>query len=394
MRVRSSALRLWWQAGFLGAVLWCGGLLACSPESSVSGIKDPPAFYSWRVSASAFLATPAFSDSLAFFLLADHHVRALDKRTGALVWNSETVGYGTGDNTELLVAGNLVLDLDASVFAFDRRSGALRWAYTDLLDPGAFVGRGAADSLALYAGSVSGDLYAIRLNDGGLRWKLKIATDSATTRVNDPAIDGGTVFATYQRFGLTLSSRTGGVAAVDALTGTLLWRTELPPETAFLPAGGVGRVQVSATLVYAANLDGRIFALRRSDGSVAWTIGRNPSYSPSQFDLRRIVLARNWLVYDSSDGSVTAVDATTGSLVWKTTPSLVESILDPMTFDGSNIFLALLSGQVAKLDPATGTLTKLTPKGDSAYFGVYPAVDSSRLYSQTREGLYALPKPR
>jgi outer membrane protein assembly factor BamB len=360
----------------------------------VSGIKDPPPFYSWRVPASAFLATPAVSDSLAFFLLADHHVRALDKRTGAFVWSSETVGFGTGDNAELLVAGGLVLDLDASVFAFDRRSGALKWAYTDLLNPGAFVGRGAADSLALYAGSVSGDLFAIRLNDGGLRWKLKIATDTVTTRVNDPTIDGGTVFATYQRFGVTTSSRTGGVAAVDAVTGTLLWQTELPAETALLPAGGVGRVQVSATLAYAVNLDGRVFALRRSDGSVAWTIGRNPSYSASQFDFRRIVLAGNRLIYDSSDGSVTAVDATTGSLIWKTTPSPVESILDPMTFDGSNVFLALLGGQIAKLDPATGTLTKLTPKSDTAYFGVYPAVDSTRLYAQTREGLYALPKPQ
>lgn len=394
MRVTSSALRLWWRAGVLCAVLWRGGLLACSPESSVSGIKDPPPFYSWRVPASAFLATPAVSDSLAFFLLADHHVRALDKRTGAFVWSSETVGFGTGDNAELLVAGGLVLDLDASVFAFDRRSGALKWAYTDLLNPGAFVGRGAADSLALYAGSVSGDLFAIRLNDGGLRWKLKIATDTVTTRVNDPTIDGGTVFATYQRFGVTTSSRTGGVAAVDAVTGTLLWQTELPAETALLPAGGVGRVQVSATLAYAVNLDGRVFALRRSDGSVAWTIGRNPSYSASQFDFRRIVLAGNRLIYDSSDGSVTAVDATTGSLIWKTTPSPVESILDPMTFDGSNVFLALLGGQIAKLDPATGTLTKLTPKSDTAYFGVYPAVDSTRLYAQTREGLYALPKPQ
>ncbi|MBI3792365.1 MAG: PQQ-binding-like beta-propeller repeat protein, partial [Gemmatimonadetes bacterium] len=225
-------------------------------------------------------------------------------------------------------------------------------------------------------------------------WKLKIATDSATTRVNDPVIDGGTVFATYQRFGLTVSSRTGGVVAVDALSGALLWRTELPPETALLPAGGVGRAQVSATLVYAVNLDGRIFALRRSDGSIAWTVGRNPSYGPAQFDLRRIVLARNQLIYDSSDGSVTAIDATTGSLIWKTTPSPVESILDPMTFDGSSVFLALLSGEIARLDPVSGALTKLTPKSDTVFFGVYPAADSSRVYAQTREGLYALPKPQ
>ena len=103
--MRSSALRLWWQAGFLRAVLWCGGLLACSPESSVSGIKDPPAFYSWQVSASAFLATPAFSDSLAFFLLADHHVRALDKGCVPVLVEIAGSGLGTSTHAATLVDG-------------------------------------------------------------------------------------------------------------------------------------------------------------------------------------------------------------------------------------------------------------------------------------------------
>lgn len=351
----------------------------------------------WRSPAlsagTGLYATPAHDDSLTFFLLSDHRIRALRAATGTFAWDSPAGGWGQGDYSELLSVGGTVVSLDGDVWAFDARTGALRWVFSDRPSTGAGWGRGASDSTLLFAGSISGSLYAIQLSDGAPRWKVTVATDTTATRVNDPSVKGGVVYATYQRFETTFTSRTGGVIAVDVATGSIVWRTEFPPENGFFGGGATGRAQVGPALVYAVNLDGRVFALNRTDGTVAWIVGRYSARQASETDLRRILLANDVLVIGASDGSVSGVDAASGATLWRTVSQPVEAIFDPMVFDGKEVYFTRLSGQIVKVDRHSGVLTALTPQSEALVVGVYPNLDSTRMYAQTREGFYAFRKP-
>ena len=64
-------------------------------------------------------------------------------------------------------------------------------------------------------------------------------------------------------FGSFLSTHPGEVAALDALTGRVLWTTKLPGDP-------LGATTVVNDLVFTAVFDGTVLALRRSDGQIVW----------------------------------------------------------------------------------------------------------------------------
>ena len=87
--------------------------------------------------------------------------------------------------------------------------------------------------------------------------------------------------------------------------------------------------------------------------------------------------------------TMTAFDAGTGRLRWQFNFRR-GSLLDPMTFADGFVYLSLISGQIAALDPKTGKLQIVTERSDSLFFWTYPALDSLRLYGSGLAGFYAL----
>jgi alcohol dehydrogenase (cytochrome c)/quinohemoprotein ethanol dehydrogenase len=119
------------------------------------------------------------------------------------------------------------------------------------------------------------------------------------------------------------------VFALDARTGDPIWHWDpaIPDEDQGGPSvccGDVNRgVAIFGDKIYVGLLDGRLVALRRADGSVAWTVQTTPpgqdfSITGAPRVFRGMVVIGNGGAEYGVRGYVTAYDAETGDQVWRT----------------------------------------------------------------------------
>ena len=385
---RSAGSRPRFRPSLVGALATAGGL-GCAGLAAILGVDGGSSASQrviWRYPAAANLIAPAIDDSLAFFASMAHQVIALDRRTGSHRWASVQALSGFAPGEELLVVNDLVLFPDYDVYAFDRRTGALKWRFRDSTTTGAGYFRLSTDSTRVYAGSASGYAYAIDASTGIRRWRTRIATDTFYTKVRNPVVNAGLVVVTYGR---GPGVGTGGVAALDAVTGAVRWQRELPPEGAGQPSGGMGSAVFYGSLVIASSGDGRIYGLDRATGSIVWTTPRAPWMGPIVGDIRHLVLCGDIVAASSTDQSITGLDAATGSLRWQVNPER-GSILDEMTVSDSTLYVAFLTFQVASVNCRRGRVNWLTSASVDGEFWIFPAVGDSAIYVVGPSGFYAL----
>lgn len=198
------------------------------------------------------------------------------------------------------------------------------------------------------------------------------------------ATAGGKVFAT---------TGFGEVVALDAATGAVVWRQELP--------GAVGGAPtVSGDLVYVVARDSSAFAIRTSDGKIEWQLtglpsrtsitgvsapavdGRMAVFPFPTGDVKAVlkkggldlwsariagtrlgraytairdvtgdpVIANGRVYAGTSVGRLAAFDAGSGEAVW-TAP---EGPMGPVQVAGGSVFLVSDNSQLVRLDEATG----------------------------------------
>ena len=114
--------------------------------------------------------------------------------------------------------------------------GSVRWKYE--------TGLGISSSPAVYedlavVGSKDGFLYALEIQSGRLRWKVRV--DDVVTA--PPVIGSGLVCI-----------QTGGTEAFDIVTGSLVWRAGLGGAVQSAPV-------LTADAIYVATNDGEVYAL-------------------------------------------------------------------------------------------------------------------------------------
>jgi outer membrane protein assembly factor BamB len=167
----------------------------------------------------------------------------------------------------------------------------------------------------VYAGSNDGNLYAINAADGSLAWKFAANLGIASS----PAVDAGVVY---------FSSVDGGIYAVTADTGQLKWKFRTEGERRFAAAGIHGippahemmpdpyDVFLSSPVivngrVFIGSGDHNVYALDAATGSVVWkyTTGDVVHASPAVVD--GVVYIGSW------DRYMYALDAGTGAMKWK-----------------------------------------------------------------------------
>ena len=171
-----------------------------------------------------------------------------------------------------------------------------RWAVIFDSPPAASPGY---DATSAYIALKGGQLVAVNLDRGTVRWRLDVPT--ALT----PATGEGLVF--------TVNDQT--IEARDAQAGTLRWRTPLPGGAAVPLFYDTGWLLSSTT-------SGDLVALRASDGALQWRrqLGSPLSGSPGPA-LDRLYLALE-------DNRVVAVLLTTGETVWeRSLPARVTTML-------------------------------------------------------------------
>jgi outer membrane protein assembly factor BamB len=130
---------------------------------------------------------------------------------------------------------------------------ALKWTYEtgDIIESSAAIVDG-----TVYVGAGTGDLLAIDLETGKLRWKYSTGSQIGES---SPAVGNGRVF---------VGDLAGIVHAVDAKSGTRAWTFKTGGEVKSSP------VLVNG-LVLVGSYDTHLYALQEKDGGVRWKLQTN-----------------------------------------------------------------------------------------------------------------------
>ncbi|HEY7234229.1 MAG TPA: PQQ-binding-like beta-propeller repeat protein [Gemmatimonadaceae bacterium] len=383
-------------------ILLAGGVVVCSTCQLLGLFSSDDAYRRnrllWHTSANPVGAPAAYDGKRVFFVTHEHRVVALDGENGNLLWSApadtaavETVSVTLGGCT---VGGIVVACADnGDLVAFRRTDGAFAWRFhaSEGRSPGGnpFI----VQDSSFYAGSRAGGvLYAIDVATGQLRWSARVSRlDTGIVRM--PAADAELVVAPYARPGKPM---TGGVLAVDAKTGTVLWDAQLPR---ILPDSdtSAGFVALDPRVVLVSSNSGRIFGIDRATGAILWNVpgvGRAPPSSPVPnheilFDSRALVATGNRVYASSGSGWFTAIDLATHQEVWRSDPQLADSWSGPIYTDGKAVYVMYFKGCVAVFAADDGRL--LSVGGKNELF-VSIALGADRFFAPGDDGLYAFAK--
>jgi outer membrane protein assembly factor BamB len=207
--------------------------------------------------ADAVVAEPVIVDGTVYAASFDHHVYALDAEHGTLRWQHDTgapVASTPAVADGLVIVGSRSYDL----IGLDAGSGTMVWrryVWFSWIESSVAVRNGVG-----YVGSSDAQVvFAFDPRTGAAHWQ----SDVFGWAWGRPAASDERVYiATAGLVGYTTEQR-AAVFALDRLTGNPTWVFEpgiVPPAG---PFGFPGPVALSDDFVFAAGLDGRLYALRR-----------------------------------------------------------------------------------------------------------------------------------
>jgi outer membrane protein assembly factor BamB len=355
---------------------------ASGPADSLGGIA-------WRFPTGGIVrASPVCDGATVYCGSSDGTFYALDAHAGTERWHHDT-GSSIGD-AAAVAQGTVVFGVrDGRVIALDAVAGRLRWTARTGPDRAMPWGHEGFDfwtsspaigGATVYIGSGDGNLYALDLASGHVRWRA--ATDGRVR--SSPAVLGGAVY---------VGSCDGGVYAFDAATGARRWRFDTDGHGFDSAKFGYDRKSVYAPPtvadghVFVGGRDGRFYALDAATGKEQWRVDFGTSWVMGAAAVRdgRVVVS-------TSDGhQVRALAEGDGKEAWRfeTTSALWAS-------PGLSGNLALVTdwgGDVIALDVRTGKEAWRQRLPRAVLTAAWPAAD--RVYVAGDDGgVYALARSR
>lgn len=353
----------------------------------------------WRAPGKGVGVMASSDATTAFFGTFDGELElvAVDKLNGKVRWRARTGvfdRFAFGDNT---VAANDVVAVPAiDILAYDKSDGRFRWRFrpADDDEPGRSYLATSVDMI--FAGSLFGRLFAVDASTGALRWQTQLPGSEVMTF--SPTLNDGLVFVGLKHF---VNPPTGGLAAVDQVSGELRWVKDFLPSYPGAVSGCLGAAVFQGNNVLAASEDGTIYALDRQSGAVRWTAPRvhpiPPEPGGGYGDNRSLGVVGDVVVVSSATGIIVGLNAATGSELWRINPRSGSPSGHVISTDGKLAFFTA-SGRVFAVDAQTGAIRWNLGGGigDDPYFGVgffsTPLVDGPNIYLPGETGLYALRK--
>lgn len=245
--------------------------------------------------------------------------------TGEILWEAPSAG----PPDQLAVDGaGVLLASGQEVRGLDPRTGAERWRRQLGGDIEALAG-GGRSAYAVSAQRSRGGIFALDRGSGEIRWRAPFGAEPELT----PHEAAGVLLAS--------DASTESIVALDMARGERLWEfaAEDQPVVAGPAAGDL--VIVSAHAWGAAGLDLRA-------GAVRWRLE-----SPRGFEAAGVTLGGR--VY-LTDGTLYAVDAASGRVVWKREPADEGDGVFSVYVEAGILFAETWRGRLLALDPATGSL--------------------------------------
>ena len=236
------------------------------------------------------------------------YVGALNAETGAVIWKVRPGQPLRGAPT---VANDnvYVISQDNQVYALSPDDGEVQWTVAGSLETSGVFGVAAPASAqgTLVTGFSSGELFAYRYENGRVVWQDNLRSNTISTSVSSlsdvdasPVIDDGIVYAIGQG---------GRMAAIELTSGQRIWE---------IAAGGLSTPWVAGDWLFVVTDEAKLVCIAKTNGRIRW-ITQLPRFRDAEdrkgpIFWRGPVLAGGNLVLVSSRGTLTFVDAASGSV--------------------------------------------------------------------------------
>lgn len=258
---------------------------------------------------AAFGGGVAVADGKVYATTGFGVVEALDVVTGATVWRKE-LGLPLRGAATLAGGRVYVLSPDNQLFALTGDKGDTAWSVQGTVEVSGLLGT-AAPAVALdtvVAGYSSGELQALRVENGRTVWSDALARTGRTTALNaltdidaSPVIDHGRVFAI---------GHGGRMAALELSTGQRVWERNF---------AGVNQPWVAGDFIYLVTLDGELICVTRAEGKIKWIHQlprfKKPGSKTGAFVWSGPVLASDRLLVAGSNRMLESVSPYTGKAI-------------------------------------------------------------------------------
>lgn len=283
---------------FSGGLIFVGSfdnqLKAIDPTNNQLRSSDLPKdakLEKWSFTAQdAIVGAPAVDGTRLYVGSSDRNVYAIDATKGEKIWSFST---GNWVWATPILAGNRIYvgSMDHNLYCLDAATGELKWKFAA---NGAIPAQAALKDGVLYFGALDGRVYAVDAERGEKVWEFQTgnwvwsepvifessvivtsidhmvyALDARTGAKNwvydaGGPVRAGAALADNTVYIVTDSSTTGQVVALDAAKGQRQWSKAMPKGLLTTPV-------VAGDVLYVVDLDGRVAALKRSDGMEVWT---------------------------------------------------------------------------------------------------------------------------
>jgi len=267
----------------------------------------------------------------------------------ARVW-SASIGSGSSRKNRIaaapVVSGGRVFTIDAGVMVFaTATSGQTLWSsdLTAAFDAGGGQSGGglAVAGDRLFATTGYGEVVALDASSGSVLWRQRV--DAPVSGA--PATDGAAVY---------VSGRDGSAWAINAADGKVLWQVVGTPGT----AGYVGTAAPTVgdrAVIFPTSAGDLMAVLKIGGGTKIWQaslagkrLGRAYAFTA---DITGDAVIDGKLIYAGSGaGRTVAMSASSGERVW----SAGEGALGPVAVAGGSIFLVNDQAELVRLDAETG----------------------------------------
>jgi outer membrane protein assembly factor BamB len=242
---------------------------------------------------SAIVGTPVVDKQFIFVALAhdEESLVAYNVTLGDIEWKAK---IGDIESSPLLVDDRLyVASVNGKLFCLNKVTGQTIWTFAiaPSRQMSAIHSSPASDGNAVFFGCDNGDLYAVGLEDGKLRWRGR----TGGSIMASPSLSGGTVY---------VGSLDRAVHAFDAATGRQLWKRSLG-------ANIFSSQAVDDRHVYIGTAGRTLYCLNKDDGSIVWTFTAKGGFSASP------LLSGDVLYAGCLDRTLYAFNAYTGEVLWQ-----------------------------------------------------------------------------
>ena len=266
---------------------------------------------------------PVLADGILFSTALDGSIRARDPYSGTLMWERTLGG-------QFYYTPTPAVDNGAVFVAFASGSGAWLYALDELTGDTLWVDSwsdtglqfSAREQLAVADGMVfgaarTGEIFAVNETTGSIVWTYQ----TGALPFVGVTVAGGLVF-----HGTVLADT---LYALDEMTGTLEWRTDLDNWIGSTPVFAAGNL-------YVGTLSGTMYSLDAFAGTINWQVGglggfwfNSPAYDGAA------------IYFGSDGGNVYSLDAFTGDILWQnsifvgveSSPALANGFLYLTAFD-------------------------------------------------------------